>query len=342
MVLIAAVLVTLGAAPPELVSAEAAMAKYKYAEAVTALKKARSVKGLDRPSLLRILELQGIAAGQQRQSAQAVAAFTQLLTLDPTHKLDGDFAPRVTTPFQEAGQAVNEAGALELKALEPGVSGRRVTALSVAVPKDALKLARSIIFHFDAGAGLKAVPAPLAEGRATISIDAADARWWAEVTGENDAQLVLVGSDAAPLTAAPPAPVAVDTPPPPPPIVEVPAVSKPAAGSPLRTVSFVVGGLAVAAAGTGAFFGLRSSSALQSISSAQRNGAGQIIGLTEREAVMRGAQAATDGVIANALFIGAGVLAATGVVLFFIGGDGASSVALTPAPGGLVVSGSFR
>ncbi len=331
MVLLAVVLATM-AAPPELATAETAMSKYKYADALAALKKARVAKGLDRPSLLRILELQGIAAGQQRQSAQAIAAFTELLTLDPTHKLDGDFAPRVTTPFLEAGQTVTEQGALEPKPAPPSIAGRKVAGLTLEIPRDPLKQVRSVVFHFNAGAGWQSQSAVPSGGKATIALDAAEVSWWAELMGDNDAHLVLVGSEQAPIAAAPPPP---------------PEVVKPAAAGlpPLRIVSFVAGGLGLAAAGTGLFFGARSSSTLQALTAAraQKDAAGNVIGVTERDALARGTQAASDGTIANALFLTAGTLVATGVVLFILGAPAEGAAAsLTLTPTGLVFSGSFR
>lgn len=319
------------------------MSRYKYADALSALKKARAAKSLDRSSLLRILELQGIAAAQQRQSAQAIAAFTELLTLDPSHKLDGDFAPRVTTPFLEAGQAVTEQGALEPKPSAPTIAGRKVSAVGVELPKDPLKHVRAVVFHLDAGQGWQSQRTTLAAGSASVVVDAAQVSWWVELLGENDAQLVLVGSQQAPIVSIPPPPIVEATPPPPPPlVVEKPA---PSVGSPLRTVSFVVMGAGLAAAGTGIFFGLRSSSALQALDAAraQKDAAGNVTGITEREAVLKGAQAATDGTIANALFIGAGALAATGVLLFILGAPSdAQPVTMMVTPGGLVFSGSFR
>jgi hypothetical protein len=335
---------TLAVAPPELKTAETLMAKYKYADAQAQLKKARAAKGLDRASLLRILELQGIAAGQQRQAAPATAAFSELLTLDPGHKLAEEFAPRVMTPFFEAGQAVNEAGALELKAAPVSANAGRLTALNVEVPKDALKLVRTLVFHVSINSPWSARTVPLEGGKASTPVDATEVQWWAELLGENDAQLVVLGSEANPLVATPPAPMVSATAAPPPPPAAEPAVTRRAEGSGggVRTASFFVMGGAVVAAGVGAFFGVRSSTALSSISGATRDDQGRITGLTEREAATRGAAAATDGLIANILFVSAGVVAAAGIVMFIVGGpETPAKVALAPAFGGLTLSGSF-
>lgn len=336
---------TVAVAPPDLKTAEALMAKYKYAEAQAALKKARAAKGLDRASLLRILELQGIAAGQQRQAGPATAAFTELLVLDPTHKLGEDFAPRVSTPFLEASSSVAETGALELKQLPPGTRDGRVVALNVEVPKDPLKLTRSLVFHFMLGGAWQTKTATLDAGKASVSTDAGEpeVKFWVELFGDNEAQLVVLGSESAPVLATPPAPMVSATPPPPPTPVVEPIVTKAASsGGGVRTASYFVLGGAVVAGGVGAFFGIRNSTTLGSITGATRDADGRITGLTEREAQTRGAQAATDGAIANVMFVSAGALAAAGVVMFIVGGpETPAKVSLAPAPGGVLVSGSF-
>jgi hypothetical protein len=331
----AALAAVTAAAPVDLQRAEDLMAQYKYAEARTALTKARTAKGLDRASLLRILELQGLAAAQMRQAAPATAAFRELLTLDPGHKLGGDYAPRVMTPFFEAGQAVTEQGALEFRALPAETSPKTVTGLAVEVGKDPLKMARSVVFHVREGGSWRAEPAPLAAGKATLALSSGEVSWWAELLGDNDSQLVLAGSETAPQIASPPAPVVLAPPepklvPPPPPMVTAPAP-----GAPVRTASYVVLGGAVLAAGAGTIFGIKSSGELSSITKAQRDGSGVITGLTERQAASAGADAARDGTIANVCFIGAGALAVGGALMFFLG----APVAVAPGPGGVVVSG---
>ena len=108
-------------------------------------------------------------------------------------------------------------------------------------------------------------------------------------------------------------------------------------GGGVRTASFVVLGGALAGAGVGAVFAIKSSGEFASIEKATRNEAGVITGLTEQQAVAAGANAARDGTIANACFIGAGALAVGGVVMWLVG----APVVVTPAPGGVVVSGRF-
>ncbi len=92
--------------------------QYKYAEARATLAKARTHRGLTRAELLKVLELIGVSAAQQRQPDAAEAVFTELLTLDPEHKLENDYAPRVMTPYYEAKRVVGERGVLEVQPTE--------------------------------------------------------------------------------------------------------------------------------------------------------------------------------------------------------------------------------
>lgn len=237
---------------------------------------------------------------------------------------------------------MNEAGALELKAAAPSAKDGHVVALNVEVPRDALKLVRTVVFHFSMGAVWQSRSVPLQGTTASVATDAPELQWWAELFGENDAQLVVLGSEGAPLTATPPAPMVSATPGPPPAPVAEPMVTKSASGGGVRTASFFVLGGAAVAGGVGAFFGVRSSSGFASISGATRDAEGRITGLTEREAQTRGAQAAADGTIANILFVSAGVVAAAGVVMLVVGGPSDDAkVSLAPAPGGLLVTGRF-
>src|SRR4051812_45956218 len=141
----------LGAAPAaenaELKKGEELFSQYKYPEARAAMAKARLVKGLDRASLLRILEVQGISAAQQRQAAPAQSAFKELLYLAPEHQLDAEYAPRVMTPYFEAKRLVTESGgALELRPSPAQTSRDRVETIGVAV-SDPLAMGKSVRFH---------------------------------------------------------------------------------------------------------------------------------------------------------------------------------------------------
>jgi hypothetical protein len=294
--------------------------------------------------------LQGIAAGQQRQAESATDAFKQLLVLDPGHKLDAEYAPRVTTPFMEASQFVAEQGALEFRPGKVETSASAVTRISVEVGKDPLKQARSVVFHVAEPGGWKATGVVLTDGVATLAVDGAEVRWWAELWGDNDAQLAVVGSEGSPqIAVARPAPVMI---PKEPQVTAVPALPgndvpalpgnevKLGAGAPVRVASYVVLGGAVVSAGVGVVFGFKSQGAYAQLANVERDMNGTITNLTEQQAHAVAQTAARDGTIANVCFIGAGALAVTGGLMWLLGGP-PKAVAMTPAPGGIVVSGRF-
>lgn len=324
-------LLLLSAAPvdnPDLKKGEELFAQYKYAEARTAMTKARAARGLDRATLIRILEVIGISAGQQRQAAPAQAAFKDLLYLAPNHQFDTEFAPRVMTPYFEArGQVIEGGGALQFTA---------DTERATVVVKDRLQLGKVVRFHSRAGAAPWAVADVVpTNGKATLPGAPTDVSWWAELLGDNETQLALVGTEAAPQVERPPQAVAAaPTPPPAPPPEVVAPVMKTSA---LRPVSYGVLAAAAVAGGVGAYFGVTSSSAFSQLRTAARDGSGRVTSLTEKQAYELSASGRQSGTIANALFIGAGALGVTAVVLWFAG----APVAVAPAPNGVLVSGRF-
>lgn len=339
------------AAPPELKRAEELMAQYKYAEARSALGKARGARNLDRESLLRILELQGVAAGQMRQDAAAAAAFRELLILNPSHKLAAEYAPRVMTPFFEAGQLVHEKGFLDFRAADAELGPKSVTAISVEVKRDPLKMARSVVFHVAEGSGWMTAQAELRGSRATLSVNRAEVSWWAELLGENDAQLVLVGSAAEPQVASiPPPTLAPPLPPPAPPLVAstppasgaAPAAVAPHRSTWVRTTSYFVLSGAVICAGIGTFWGVRSNGSRAQINNLKPNQDGIIDptqpgNMTKAAANVLATNAGHQGLYANVSFLAATVLGITGGLMWWFG----APVAITPSPGGIVVSGTL-
>ena len=310
-------------------------AQYKYPEARAAMAKARGVKGLTRGMLLRILEVQAVAAAQQRQTAAAQAAFRELLVLDPDHTLEAEYAPRVMTPFFEAHQAAQESGALEFKAGPVETSKDKVETVSVVLARDPLKQARGVRFHLKAGGEeWRTTDVALKDGQAVLVVGAPEVSWWAEALGDNECQLQLVGAEAAPRVERPPPPLVIAPPvevAPPPPQVVAPAPS----GAPVRAVSYGVLGAALVAGGVGAYFAFQSNSALAQIDYAARNSSGTITGLTEKAANDLNNSGKQNALIGNGLFIGAGALAVGGALIWWFG----APVAVAPAPSGVIVSG---
>jgi hypothetical protein len=288
--------------------------QYKWADARAALTKARTAKGLTREQLLRILELIGVAAAQQRQAETAQNAFIELLTLDPDHKLQADYAPRVMTPFLESRRLVDERGALSAAA-DAHIANGQVETVTVKLSKDALKLARSV--RFNVGGKEKIVA--LTQGAASLAVSGAEVRWSADVLGENETQLLVIAPRVEravqPEPEAPPpalqpkeVPVVVDEP--------APTVKH---SSAVRNASYAVLGIALVAAGAGAYFGVQSSSDYNQINNAMRSGM-VITSITEHDAYPVVAQGKQYAAIADALFIGAGVAALVAVLMWSLGG----------------------
>jgi hypothetical protein len=336
LLLLSAALVLSSAAIPEnpdLKRGEELFAQYKYPEALKALAKARAARGLDRESLLRILELTGVSAGQLRQTAAAQAAFREMLVIDPTRQLATEYAPRVMTPYYEVRQLVLEAGSLEFKAGPPVTTAGAVESVSVALVRDPLAMARAVRFHLQTADGWKQVEAPLKAATATLPVGAPQARWWAELLGENESVLASIASETSPRVDLPPAPAPSSAPAA---VTQVEAV-QPRPGSPVRGLSYGVMGAALVVGGVGAYFGVQSAGAFGQIKNADKDTSGRITGITERRAHELDAQGKQQATIANALFISAGALAVGGITMWLLG----APVAVSPTPNGVSVAGNL-
>jgi hypothetical protein len=334
-------LVTLAQAPSnaDLKRAEELAAEYKYAEARAALQKARASKGLDRGSLLKVLELTGVVAAQLKQADKAQAAFRELLILDPTRTLSGEYAPKVMTPFLEAQKQVKESGGLELDA-EVATAPGRVDSITVKVKRDPLGVGEQVRFHVQSASGAwRALAVPLTDYQAVLPTGGSEVYWWAELLGANEVQLALLGSPTEPraekVKLPEPAQVA-EAAPAPTKIIKIQETQ-----SPLRPISYVLVGGALVAAGGGAYFGVRSSEAFTALDKVERDDQGRVTNLTERQAYELDKQGKEHATIANVLFISAGALAATGIVLWIVGMPKEVEVAIGPAPGGVVFAGTL-
>jgi hypothetical protein len=335
-----------------LVRAEKAIASLHYAEADRALTQALAMPNNDRPTLLRILELQGVVAGTLNQSERAKAFFHALLVLDPENKLGDDYAPRVTDSFRAAQKLVTDEGSFKAKA--------STSQVSVEVNSDPMKMALKVRFHVRSGSAWSWSDVPIEKGSASANT-ASDISWWAEILGKYDAHLAQFGTPEEPLQShmtpnlvAAPSPKsetavvateAVSPAPPPPVVVAAPAPEslplRPPESvavtqtSPLRPASYVVLGGAVLTAGVGAYFGITSNGLISQINSAARNSSTNVVtGMNQREAFALNSQATTDATVANVLFGVAGALAIGGAIMWWTGG----SVAVSPSGNGQGIS----
>ncbi|MDP1826484.1 MAG: hypothetical protein Q8L48_24660 [Archangium sp.] len=330
----------LGAAPalaapnPRVEEARKLIDDLEVEAAVKVLDAAEKTEGNEHAVLVEILTLQGIAWGTLGKDAKTRDAFRKLLMIAPEATLPPDQPPRVRTPFLEAREWTSSNGPLTAT---PGVDlgDGLVRAVKVSLDKDVLRLARSVRFHLKLDGADQLVEVPVTAGRAVAPVGKASASWWAEVLSERKAVLLEVASAAKPReewTSVSPVAAAA-----------VPEVSSPGpvSGGWRRPTGVVLLGAGAVAAGVGVVMGLMSSDARARVANAPRDDLGRVTGLTQREAAALETTALSQATVANVLFGVGGGLAAAGVVLIILGPSGEPAMALAPAPGGVVVSGSF-
>lgn len=108
-----------------------------------------------------------------------------------------------------------------------------------------------------------------------------------------------------------------------------------------RTLGLVVGGVGVGAVITGAVFGLLASSATSDYEKHCGSNIHEAPNVCDSTGVSGHDDASTKAALSTGFFIGGGVLAAAGAVLWFTGGPGKPSAAAAVTPGGVIVRGEF-
>ena len=348
--------------PAELDAAERALARGATAEALKAADAGLKRSGLERDALLRLLEVQAVAAASSNP-AKATKAFEILLSLEPDHALHGDDVKRASGPFRKAKAFVLEKGPLSFRAAAATLSAGQVFQVALEVTNDPLKLARRVRFHLrPEHAAWAQLDAELYGHSAAAGTEAASVQWWAEVLNERDGLLGKFASAESPRleSAHPPAAAVADASRPPPaheaPAREPPAQLTPSGDEPVRSrdlsppvesaalvhpgfraAGYACLGGAVASGAAGAIFGWSSSQARKELEAAQVDEQGRVIGLTQREAYALDERARSQAILANTLFGVAGGLVVTGAILWLLGGD----VVATPTAQGVEVSGVF-
>lgn len=328
---------TAGAAPPPPVAeARKLIDDLELDAALRALEVAEKAEGNDRAALQDIFTLQGVAYGLLGKEAKTRDSFRKLLMIAPNATLATDLPPRVRTPFFEAKDWASTNGPLTAV---PGVElgDGLVRAVKVTVEKDVLRLARSVRFHFKVNSLEQTLDVPLTAGRAQTPVGKATATWWAEVLSERGGVLVEVASAEKPReewTGVAPEAVAA---------APLSVVAPPSADSNgwRRPTGIAVAGAGVVTAVVGVVLGAQASGARASVVNATRDGLGRVTSLTQREAAALETTSRSQAAAANVLLGVGAALAAGGVVLIILGPSSEPVVALSPSPGGLLVTGSF-
>lgn len=322
------------AVPPRLVEARKLIDDLEMDSALKALDAADKSEGNDRATVLEILQLQGIAFGTLGKEAKTRDSFRKLLVLDPSATLPKDLPPRVRTPFFEAREWAATNGPLTVTG-GVNLEGGLVQAVKVLVDKDLLRLARIARFHLDLEGKKSIVDVPITAGKAETPVQKVGVSWWAEVLSDRKGVLFTVASEDKPRRDGEvQAPVAVTGP------LQV-ETSAPVPGGWRRPTGFVLLGAGAVAAGIGVVLGVQANAARARLTNATRDDQGRVTGITQAEAGPLEAGANTQASVANVLFGVGGALGAAGVVLVIMGPSEQPTIALSPAPAGVFVSGHF-
>jgi len=291
---------------PELVKAEKLLDDLDYEGAALALLTAHKTPRNDRKTILRILELQGVIAASLDQKASALNFFRQLLVLDPDFQLsESSYSAEQRAPFNQARASLASTGSLRFEVAPARAKPGLVETVVVKVA-DPLSLARKVRLWLRPGDGpWKESVVPVTEGRASAPAGVATVSFWAELLGEHEGQLAVIGSREKPIVLR--APTAADS-----------AVSS-GPGLDLggyRPFSLAAGGAAVVATAVGAYFGARAAQIGPQIEAWRAEGV--VHSVTQAQAQRMVEEANGSAVIADVLFAAGGVLGGAGVALWFI------------------------
>ena len=250
---------------------------------------------------------------------------------------------QVATRAKKEGQTEREQAARErLSALQPTLSRLTISVDSATSALQGLEVKRD---GKPIGPGAWGTAMPLDPGEHVVEATAPGKRAWqtkVTVAAEADAQTVQVPAleDEPAATAGA---AAVDG------GASTSTVAGPAPGSegtPLRTIGLIVGGAGLVSLGVGGFFGLQAQSLNEDSKADGHCDAQNQCDATGGEKREDAKSAATVSTIA---FVAGGVLTATGVTLFLVGGpkkqEAAAHVVATPAVGrneaGMIIRGRF-
>lgn len=323
------------AASPKLEEARRLIDDLEMDAALKALDAADRAEGNDQATVLELWTLQGIAFGTLSKEAKTRDSFRKLLMIAPESTLPPDLPPRVKTPFFEAKDWSGTNGPTTAVGTAD-FQGGLVQVVRVSLQKDVLRLGRTARFHLNAGGTEQTVDVPFTAGKAEAPVGKPHVRWWAEVLSERKGVLLQVASAAAPREDGEAAVASSE-----PSVAPSVEMQAPVSGGWRRPTGFVLLGAGAVAAGVGAILGAQSAAARNRITNAERDAEGRVTSITQAEAGPLEANANTQASIANVLFGVGGALGAAGVVLVIIGPSKEPTVALSPAPGTLLVTGHF-
>lgn len=315
------------AAAPSPVRARGLIDEFKFAQALKVIAEALT-KPNDRETLIKLYELEGIAAGASNQVAPARASFAKLLTLDPQREPPTELSPKLRTAFFAARtQARRETLSLTARPVKRNAA-QIIEQLTVAYTSSSVLPASAVRFTTASDGGQErttSVPVSGTSGERSVSLDARALVWRVELVDEVGSVLAsTAGEERAPAV------VAVPAAPPQAPLV-VTAPPAPASSFRVRPAGVVLGAVGVVALGVGAAFGLATSSNRSRLLDPPLNPDGTVMGLTQVEAERLRTSLPTTATLATALLIGGAAATVGGVLLALIGvNDGPASVMVSP------------
>ncbi|MBM4779590.1 MAG: hypothetical protein GQE15_17935 [Archangiaceae bacterium] len=315
------------AAEPNLERAKALVGALQFPAAKSALLEAKKAQALTHAEVLDLYELSGIVAGSTKDPRAATEAVRVLLVLEPGFKLKGKYSPKVTTPFFEARALAKQVGSPDLVLDHRDHAEGVLTKVVLRSTSDGGGLVKQVRLDVDEDGATRVVTLPWA-AQLEVAVRARKLVVTPVLLSEAGWRLV----EPAALISEAPAP-----PPPPPPAVTVPVVvvatpAPAATTSGVRTVGYVLGGVGLAAAGLGAYFGVRSQTARTTLLGAVRDGV--VTGVTRAQALELNREIVTGATLANLSFASAGALIIGGVVCWLVGAPPSTVVSLVPLEGG--------
>ncbi|HYV46166.1 MAG TPA: hypothetical protein VFA20_14955 [Myxococcaceae bacterium] len=293
---------------PSLAKAEKLLDDLDYDGAAVALLQASKTPRNDRKTILRILELQGLIAASLDQKSSALNFFKQLLALDPDYKLnESTTSAEQRAPFKEAKAQLAATGSLRFEVAPARAKPGLVETVVVKVATDPLSQARKVRFWLKVGnTPWKEAVVPVVEGRASVPAGAPAVSFWAELLGEADGQLMLIGTREKPVILK--APAGAD---------RLMSSSGPALDlGGYRPYAIAAGGCGLVAAAVGALFGARAASINPQIAAWSQQH--PVTSVRQVDAQKMVDEANASAVIADSLFGAAVVLGAAGTVLWFV------------------------
>jgi hypothetical protein len=313
----ATALVLLAQPNSALEAAQKAVAELRYPDARPLLARARLSPSLDRPTLLEILWLQGLVSASLGQADSARSAFRTLLSIEPEYTPSKEQPPKVMTPFYEARGWVATKGHLELVALPPARENGRVKRIGLKVAADPMGLAMSVRIHVLGEGGSHSEFLKLEAWR---NVDAPEVSWWAELIGEREAVLEVLGSADKPIVDKG---VEVQDVPTTTPTIEPPpaVIREPTERPQLRTYAkagFWVGGAAFVG---GVAFMSVAGVLTAKLKGVTRDASQAVTSLTQVEAYALNSQERTFAALGNTLLVLGCLVLATGIILYLLGGS---------------------